>query len=934
MSKNWLKELVKGIALVSLLGIQIPSIITTASVFAEEIKENNEEILLDNDVLKVTAHPEETEEDILWHVTYQQKKITKKRVLTFCVYNENTPLPEENISLETHLNFVTNDGKKWRQKDMNNTEEGYFSFHTPKEKGWYMIFHDLEEIEESNTTTSSENNYNQEPTYTDLLAKLGRKVGPYELTYKSEKEVSKEETTVSKSENSNTSSTTQNDKETMTTEESQTDSDKTISGKTKESDETEESEVSYTGFRKAENTAVEEVTSGASQLVPKDAISVEGIFAERNTVGTSEFTDTFGEKHSTGLSPDNKAYYIAGENNRVSVFSTDEYRLNFDSSFKGKVYVSFGLNESDGMAFVMHNDAKTTTALTNSDKGGSLGVYGEDKGRNWLGFKYDSHLNAIQNSVAVEFDLHQNDSYDHDLEDSKKSVKPHVAYAFPSNQSSYHKATSSWDIINTSVALQHEGVRYLPDNYKNEKVKDPKPGEARINVKWYPFIFEFNKEEQKFTYELQSPDGTTSITGKVPIPYDELSHELKLSENQNKAYWGFTAANGSAGGMSGFAFSRMPVESKVNPNVYRDGSVITLDDGQTSLSEEDIENKKYAEQGNSLTVKTTYFFDSSDASSSTVGEKINHWEFYWDEGILPKKIDGEDNLSQVRLEKVKKDNSQVIATAVLDESQAQTDDDIPLILKNLPESFQKIKDDEQVNVYFSFSHVTIPKEKLDSSVDGFLKTELLGKVFLENTADPHVGEAFYMVKGDVGKLTLDAVPNFNFGSVSAKNILQNKEFSEKSDEITEPIESIERKSSQKGNPVLKEKTYDGNNEGLLKITNSANTTWNLKVNLGEFYMVSSDAIKGELPNEPIIGTVELNDSKGKVKGSLVSGNGNQVVCQSSETKEQHEFHAKLTQDEVKLIINPNDNGNAIYVGTYQATMTWTLENMGIASNDF
>ncbi len=79
MSKNWLKELVKGIALVSLLGIQIPSIITTASVFAEEIKENNEEILLDNDVLKVTAHPEEMEEDILWHVTYQQKKITKKR---------------------------------------------------------------------------------------------------------------------------------------------------------------------------------------------------------------------------------------------------------------------------------------------------------------------------------------------------------------------------------------------------------------------------------------------------------------------------------------------------------------------------------------------------------------------------------------------------------------------------------------------------------------------------------------------------------------------------------------------------------------------------------------------------------------------------------------------------------------------------------------
>src|SRR5699024_8148961 len=67
------------------------------------------------------------------------------------------------------------------------------------------------------------------------------------------------------------------------------------------------------------------------------------------------------------------------------------------------------------------------------------------------------------------------------------------------------------------------------------------------------------------TYYLLNP-ANQSQTQPVTISESELRSNLALDENENKYYWGFTAANGSAIGITDFVFAIIPTDAKYNLN--------------------------------------------------------------------------------------------------------------------------------------------------------------------------------------------------------------------------------------------------------------------------------------------------------------------------------------------------------------------------------
>ncbi|PQH02264.1 hypothetical protein CUS45_14005, partial [Enterococcus faecium] len=75
---------------------------------------------------------------------------------------------------------------------------------------------------------------------------------------------------------------------------------------------------------------------------------------------------------------------------------------------------------------------------------------------------------------------------------------------------------------------------------------------------WYEFRFGFNADTKVFSYYLKNPV-TDQQTEVITIPWSDLNEELDLANNDNKAYWGFTAANGGESGQTKIVFTEVPV---------------------------------------------------------------------------------------------------------------------------------------------------------------------------------------------------------------------------------------------------------------------------------------------------------------------------------------------------------------------------------------
>jgi hypothetical protein len=348
--------------------------------------------------------------------------------------------------------------------------------------------------------------------------------------------------------------------------------------------------------------------------VPKGAILIEGIFGSVNSAGTkgSSGITTIHDPNVNNGMPYSEIT-LAGSKNWLSIWSNDQYRMDFSTSFHGRTYMNFGSGaDADGLAFVMQNDGPTALTTANgAEDGQNLGVYGSGH-TNLFGGDWPNDR-AVKKSVAIEFDFHLNNK-DPYMFDADIQEIPHMAYTFPANISKGYRSTSwrgpdDWSSEDRAV-VKHNQPRVL-----NGVVGD----NVRDNT-WYEFRYDFDKSSHTFSYYLKNPI-TGSQTTPTIIPWEDLISELGLTDSNTKAYWGFTGSNGAASGKVKFAFTQVPVDlsAKISNDVLvSEQSIVDSEDhGEYTPALPSATDRDY------LTFSTQFTVAEGEAALKIVNWKSN-----------------------------------------------------------------------------------------------------------------------------------------------------------------------------------------------------------------------------------------------------------------------------------------------------------------------
>lgn len=303
----------------------------------------------------------------------------------------------------------------------------------------------------------------------------------------------------------------------------------------------EEQSSTSSDYQPPQARAIQAFATGTgSQYVPPGAIPISGAFAAPNggaVVSNVTNTNDNGGKPFSQIS-------LSGSNNWTSIWSNDTYRLDFTKSFSQRVYVNFGTQQADGVAFVMHNDARKTTAITNSRAvgvdGQNLGVYGATGGYYELLAQRTPETTAIRNSFAVEFDLFANEAvtgrarYDAQI---PAGSTPHMAYTFPGNLSRTYQPINA---VNGDLGANDWFTLTLanPGRIKHNSLI-PLNGAVSTNVQdgtWYEFNYSFNSTTRNFTYSFRNPvNGAKTADTTIPWGF-ELG--ITISDQQQSSLLG------------------------------------------------------------------------------------------------------------------------------------------------------------------------------------------------------------------------------------------------------------------------------------------------------------------------------------------------------------------------------------------------------------
>ncbi len=937
MKKTWIKNLFVALVAVTMVGSYIPSIFLSTTVIAESLEESSGKTLIDNEYVKVKANYQVQKNTINWKIFYQRKNQSKKRNVVFSVFNGNTSLPINYISEETKASFTSNDnGQRWYQKEFNNNEKGFITFSTPKELGWSFYIHDLEE---KNTEDTS---------YEELFSNT--EVGPYELSYEEKSATSKDDLDLS---------------EATTTKDSSTEESTTIEEETTSS--TEEPK-NFSPFRKAsaqndenggKNLDLMDALTHPSRIIPENAISLAGIFDNPNVEGRGDFFDSWGILHRTGFSFDNRAVYLAGSDNKTTFFSKPEYRLDFNDDFSGKIYLSFGKNPLDGMAFVMHRDERGSGAITASSKPSSLGVYGEN-----------SADGAIKNSVAVEFDLIKDEGLDNLVNVSDSKQPYHTGYSYPADSKSYKDGS----LVHKNFFDLQKAISNYNQSLLNTETGKTGKDDPKITVKWFPFNFSYSKSSGVFEYSLgTASDTVVDSYSKIisgTIQKDELFKAFGLTDSSEdkQVYWGITSAIGKGnegnGGMNGLAIAKLPVEKLLTTSVYKNieeeinptESFADFKKRWWEISflggEDDIKSdEQIAKREDYLLFNSRYIFGNAKGKNE---KKLNEWNFYWDSDLIPNTsikdvryyhLDVSQNPNNTGTSIWKNGNQEFEVTVNQNPDKNKSIPNLTvrkkwgtlnaqniyyiqvIIDKNKIEkaTLDEIATNLQVDPNIQGGNSILNKGRLDTKVTTRIKTTTNG------TEDKELEFSSWYTFGKAnpektGQLTLDAVPNFNFGTVDISDILKQPETSDKE----KPLES---------NQVTENKdmdAFDGNESGLLQVTNTNNSNWKLSASMGRFRLLKdpkNNISEGFDPSQQTLsGSIIFKNLGGQEKPITVTSpevdqeQQSAILLESNDKKEITQLTLDANSNQVFFKINPEEN-QPIYVGTYQTTMTWTLENI-------
>ncbi|WP_207702071.1 hypothetical protein [Candidatus Enterococcus ferrettii] len=363
--------------------------------------------------------------------------------------------------------------------------------------------------------------------------------------------------------------------------------------------------------------------------IPYGAKEISSLFAPVNGAATA-----ISNQRPTNGENDNRPYdliELSGSSNWISIWSNENNKLDFNKDFSGRVYIQFDKANSDGLAFVLHNDAKGTAAITSAQSkqdGQNLGVYGQYNGKLGKNKFGNPSGTAIQNSIAVEFDMRANvnndpgddvgNAFDYKLA-LPAGKEQHMAYLFPGNPSTYQELLISsgndgkdnkWNdpywlsLVARKARLRH----YIGDGV--EAVQQING----INKGWYEFRFDYEKGKG-LNYFLSNPvNGSRTTT--VTIPEKDLITNLNLAATNNTAYWGFTAANGAALGTTRFVFTETPVE--LASDLKND--VKNVEGSSVQVGALDDLGPTYLPDGDSVVFESAYELTESDRDFT-----LNQW---------------------------------------------------------------------------------------------------------------------------------------------------------------------------------------------------------------------------------------------------------------------------------------------------------------------
>lgn len=132
---------------------------------------------------------------------------------------------------------------------------------------------------------------------------------------------------------------------------------------------------------------------------------------------------------------------------------------------------------------------------------------------------------------------------------------PHMAYIFPGDLNKGYVSNGS----NGNNWTEYGGGVKAKVQHYSPQLLNGIVGDTIQDNTWYEFRYDFDKTSASFTYYLMNLM-TGAKTPVTSIPWSDLSSALKLSENNNKAYWGFTGSNGAANGEVKFVFTQVPVD--------------------------------------------------------------------------------------------------------------------------------------------------------------------------------------------------------------------------------------------------------------------------------------------------------------------------------------------------------------------------------------
>lgn len=301
-------------------------------------------------------------------------------------------------------------------------------------------------------------------------------------------------------------------------------------------------------------------TPDKSQYTNGSLLSSDILPNNDSGTGIVKITDSTGQAGGIWGNPDKKNYISTTKAQKLSMW------INISK-------VSGVSSMGDGLAFVLQNDSRGTNAMSsyqsNINTGQTLGVWGVDSPFRTSSAPESVAATAIQNSWALEFDMHSNHdtpSYDNAL-DTKSTYydyslpsdynrpsidTPHIASAFPAQASTYQSTVQSAGFLKKSYYYT-----------MNHRLSDDTYNDVTTNLlntqNWMHLTITIDYPNKKITYIFndKNPDGTATASGRRVKDTVSFTNQFGTITD-DKLLYGFTGSTGDAAENGLVIFEQIP----------------------------------------------------------------------------------------------------------------------------------------------------------------------------------------------------------------------------------------------------------------------------------------------------------------------------------------------------------------------------------------